>query len=95
VRRGGHFDAHALNVITIVGVEFGSEICAAGKAGRGMVTSALLHSLRCVRPGRRLSLLGVASRAMQWLRSEEGTKSWMSGSLTSNLDFEMVPNRSR
>jgi hypothetical protein len=77
-----------MNVITIVGAEARRTILDAGKTGYGMVTSALVHALRSAHPGRRHSLLGVASRAMQWLRSEEGTRSWMFGSITHNVTFE-------
>jgi hypothetical protein len=60
-----------VNVVTIVGVSSGDVIRDRGKTGHGMVTAALVHALRSVRPGHRHSLVGVASRAMQWLRSEE------------------------
>ncbi len=66
-----------------------------GKTGHGSVTAALAHALRSVRPGRRHSLLGVASRAMQWLRAEEGARSWMSGSIADNVTFEITQNDSR
>ncbi len=88
-------DPTKLSVITVVGGEAGFVIPDGGKAGHGTVTAALLHALRSVRPGRRLSLVGVASRAMQWLRFEEGTRSWMSGSVAQNVTFDVCANVSR